>query len=103
MYVKIIYQVKGENPVKKINVEQLDKKEIEKRGIQSWGIWEKEPSEFDWSYIKEEHCYIIEGRADIETENGIMEIKQGDYIVFPMGLNCRWKVTERVKKYYDFR
>ena len=89
--------------MKRIRVEALDEEEIEKKGIRRWGIWEKEPSEFDWVYIKDEHCYIIEGRAYITTDNGVIEIKKGDYVIFPLGLTCNWKVIERLKKYYEFR
>ncbi len=87
----------------RIKVESLNDEEIEKRGIRSWGIWEKEPSEFDWSYTQTEHCYIINGSAEIETEAGSLEIKEGDYVIFPLGLKCRWNVKDRIKKYYDFR
>ncbi len=87
----------------KIKVEQLENEEIERRGIKSWGIWEKEQSEFDWDYTSEEHCYIIEGRAEIKTDDGVVEIKKGDYVIFPVGLKCRWKVTDSIRKYYDFR
>ena len=86
-----------------IKVELLNEEEIEKRGIKSWGIWEKEPSEFDWSYTQAEHCYIITGSAEIKTEEGSVEIKEGDYVIFPVGLKCRWNVKDRIKKYYDFR
>lgn len=87
----------------RINIESLNEDEIEKRGIKGWGIWEKEPSEFDWSYTQEEHCYILNGRADIETEDGVVEIKEGDYVIFPVGLKCRWTVKDGIKKYYDFK
>jgi uncharacterized cupin superfamily protein len=35
----------------------------------------------------------VEGRVTIE---------KGDYVVFPVGLSCRWKVMQRIRKYYDF-
>jgi hypothetical protein len=31
----------------KIKIETPDKNEIDERGITNWGIWEKEPSEFE--------------------------------------------------------
>ena len=89
--------------MKKIKIETPDKKEIEKRGIKNWGIWEKEPSEFDWAYTREEHCLILEGGALIETEGDTVEIKEGDYVVFPAGLKCRWIVKKGIKKYYDLK
>ena len=89
--------------MEKIKVEQLTDDEIEKRGIKNWGIWEKEPSEFDWEYTSEEHCYIINGKAVIEAPDETVEIKNGDYVVFPVGLKCKWRVVEPIKKYYTFK
>ncbi|KPJ85584.1 MAG: hypothetical protein AMS17_14155 [Spirochaetes bacterium DG_61] len=86
----------------RISVEKLNRGEREVKGIDTWDIWEKEPSEFDWSYVDEEHCYIIEGLARIETADGTVEIKKGDYVVFPVGLKCKWKVIKRIKKYFRF-
>jgi uncharacterized cupin superfamily protein len=89
--------------MKKINIERLSDNEVKERGIERWDTWEKEPSDFDWSYIDEEHCYIIEGRAIIETADGTVEIKKGDFVVFPVGLKCRWNVVQRIRKYYSFK
>jgi uncharacterized cupin superfamily protein len=86
-----------------ITVEKIDTQEVEKRNLTSWGIWEKDVSEFDWAYTEEEHCYIIEGAAEVESEQGVVAIEKGDYVVFPAGLTCRWKVTRPIRKYYDFR
>ena len=86
-----------------VKIETLDENEVEKRGIRNWGIWEKEPSEFDWAYTQEEHCLILNGRALIEMKGGTIEIKEGDYVVFPAGLKCRWIVKEGIKKYYNFK
>ena len=87
----------------RIRVEHVDSKEVEQRDITSWGQWEKGPSEFDWEYSSEEQCYIIEGRARVATEDGEVDIEKGDFVVFPVGLKCRWKVEEKIKKYYTFR
>ena len=87
----------------KIKVERLSDEELEKMGVKNWGTWEKEVSEFDWEYTSEEHCYIIDGRAVIEAPGEKVEIKKGDYVVFPVGLKCRWKVVEPIKKYYNFK
>ena len=86
-----------------IKVEKIDDREVRRRKLSSWGIWEKEASEFDWAYTEEEHCYIIEGAAEIESDEGTVTIEKGDYVVFPAGLKCRWKVTGPIRKYYDFR
>jgi uncharacterized cupin superfamily protein len=88
--------------VAKIRVEQITADEVKKRGVSSWGIWEKEPSEFDWEYTSEERCYIINGKAEIDTGDDIIEIKEGDFVVFPVGLRCKWNVKQTIKKYYNF-
>ncbi len=41
-----------------IKIEKLDKGQLEKRGIYSWPIWEKEVSRFDWHYDDIEECYF---------------------------------------------
>jgi len=86
-----------------IKVEKIDDREVERRNLSSWGVWEKEASEFDWAYTEEEHCYIIEGAAEIESGEGTVAIGKGDYVIFPAGLKCRWKVNESIRKYYDFK
>jgi uncharacterized cupin superfamily protein len=85
-----------------IKIEHLSEAELEKRNIKKWDIWEKEPSDFNWSYTKEEHCYIIEGEAQIQTEDNQVKIKKGDYVVLPVGLTCTWRVKEKLKKFYNF-
>jgi uncharacterized cupin superfamily protein len=85
-----------------IRIVKMTNAEAEGKGIGSWGFWEKEPSEFEWAYTDEEHCYIIEGRAEIRTEDGTVEIEKGDYVVFPRGLKCTWVVREGLRKRYRF-
>ncbi len=89
--------------MKTIEKKRITRDELDKRGISSWGVWEKEPSEFDWEYTSEEHCYIIEGKAEISSADGTMVIEEGDYVVFPVGLKCRWKVERPLRKYYELR
>jgi uncharacterized cupin superfamily protein len=89
--------------MKKIKKKRMTRDEVDKRGISSWGVWEKEPSEFDWEYTSEEHCYIIEGKAVVSSDDGIVAIEEGDYVIFPAGLKCRWDVQKPLRKYYEFR
>ena len=86
-----------------IRIEQLRTEDIEARGVGSWPIWEKEVSRFDWHYDQTEECLILEGRVTIETEDGEVEIKPGDFVTFPKGLSCIWNILEPVKKHYNFR
>ena len=68
----------------------------------SWSIWEKEESEFPWEYDEQETCLIIEGKAVVKTPEGDVEFGTGDYIVFPKGLGCTWRIDKKIKKYYKF-
>jgi uncharacterized cupin superfamily protein len=42
----------------------------EAKEAESWDIWEKEPSEFDWEYSAKETCLILEGLATVEGKDG---------------------------------
>ncbi len=85
-----------------VEVKKLTDNEVKEMGIESWPIWEKEVSEFDWSYSSEERCLILEGKATITYGDKSVEIKSGDFVIFPKGLECRWKITEPIKKHYNF-
>ena len=84
-------------------VKKMDKKEVESKGINLWPIWEKEVSEFNWYYSEKERCYFIEGEVEVTDSDGnTYKIKKGDYVEFPKGLSCKWKVIKPLKKYYNF-
>lgn len=87
----------------KISVETPDRGEMEKKGVFSWPIWEKEVSRFDWYYDDAEECYLLKGRVRVETPDGkTVEFGAGDYVRFPKGLSCVWEVLEPVRKHYCF-
>lgn len=76
---------------------------LEKLGVARWPIWEKEVSEFPWSYDSDETCYILEGKVMVTPKDGApVEIAKGDLVTFPTGLNCIWKVLEPIRKHYRF-
>lgn len=85
-----------------IIIQQLEDSEIEAMGMRNWPIWTKEVSTFDWFYDTTEKCYFLEGRVLIQTQNEEIEIKKGDFVIFPIGLKCVWKILEPVKKHYKF-
>ncbi len=88
----------------KIEIQKPDMKELEKKGVSSWPIWEKEISRFDWHYDCIEECYLLEGKVIVETEDGKnVEFGKGDFVTFPKGLSCIWDIKEPVKKHYNFR
>lgn len=77
--------------------------EAEKAAMQSKPVWECGVSEFDWYYDSEETCVLIEGEVTVEYNGGSVSFSAGDYVVFPKGLSCVWKVTKPVKKHYMFK
>ncbi len=84
-----------------IIIEKPSEAKLEELGVNSWPIWEKEVSRFDWSYDSQETCYILEGQVKIEPEGGeAVEFGPGDLVVFPEGLNCVWDISTPVKKHY---
>lgn len=85
-----------------VTIKKLSDDEINKLGIKKWPIWTKEVSEFDWFYDSQEQCLFIEGIVIVKTENGDYNIGKGDFVTFPKGLKCTWKVIEPVKKHYNF-
>ena len=76
--------------------------ELENLGVLSWGIWEKEVSDFDYHYDSTEECFFLEGEVTIVTKNGEYLIRKGDFVTFPKGLDCKWHITDAVKKHYRF-
>jgi len=86
-----------------ITIKHLSEAEIQKRGIKTWPIWEKGISVFPWDYKATESCLIIEGKV-IVTPNGgePVEIKAGDFVVFPKGMSCSWNIKKAIRKHYNF-
>lgn len=86
-----------------IKVEKLESKDLEKRGVFSWPIWQKEVSRFDWHYDSQEECYFLQGKVTVETKDGRkVNFGKGDFVTFPEGLSCVWDIKEAVKKHYNF-
>ena len=87
------------------NMNVLVKKptETEKNDMKSNPTWECGVSEFDWHYDSEEAALIIEGEVTVSYDGGSVSFGAGDYVVFPKGLSCVWKVSKPVKKHYVFK
>ncbi len=80
-----------------------DQEELDELGVEDWPVWTKEESEFPWEYDTEEVCYVLEGRVTVTPdEGGPVEIMKGDLVRFPKGMSCTWKVTEPIRKRYNF-
>ena len=85
-----------------IEITNLSEVEIVKQEIRSWPIWTCDVSEFDWEYDKQESCLLLEGEVEVKTEFETVSFSGGDYVVFPKGLKCLWKVIRPVRKHYSF-
>ena len=87
-----------------IKIQKPNEEDLEKRGVLSWPIWEKEVSRFDWHYDSTEECYLLEGKVVVETDDGgKVEFGKGDFVTFPKGLSCVWDVREPVRKHFNFK
>ena len=86
----------------KIEITPMTMEQAEEKGITSWSIWTCEISEFDWEYTENESCYLLEGEAEVTTNGETVKFGKGDFVKFPKGLRCHWKVTQAVKKKYQF-
>ncbi len=95
--------------MRKIKITKLNEHEKKAMGIPDkprqegpWGLWECGPSAFQWHYDDTETAYLYEGRVKVLTKEGEFEIKGGDFVTFPAGMDCRWEVMEKVRKVYKF-
>lgn len=86
----------------KIEVKKISKNELDKMNVLTWPIWTKEESEFEWYYSEKESCYILEGEVEIKTDGEKVNFTKGDFVIFPEGLKCVWKINKAVKKHYKF-
>ena len=80
-----------------IVIKQLSDVEIDNMGILNWPIWTCEVSEFPWQYDVEESCLILEGEVYVAAGSETVQIKSGDFVIFPKGLACVWKVTKAIR------
>ena len=80
-----------------------DPKRLDDLGVRQWDIWEKEVSEFPWSYDEQEVCFFLEGEVIVTPKNGkSVRFGKGDLVTFPAGMSCTWKVLQPVRKHYRF-
>ena len=85
-----------------IQINKLTESDLAKEEIKSWPIWSCEVSEFDWEYSEQESCLFLEGEVEVSGNFKTVTFGAGDYVVFPGGLKCRWKVIRPVRKHYSF-
>jgi uncharacterized cupin superfamily protein len=89
--------------VDQILVEQhASSMKLEVMGVYDWTIWEKEVSEFPWTYEMTETCYFVEGEVIVTPDGGEpVKMGRGDLVIFPKGMSCTWKILEAVEKHYN--
>ena len=82
---------------------QADKQAVEAMGVFDWPIWEKEPSDFPWTYDATETCYLLEGEVEVTPDGGAtVRFGAGDLVTFPAGMSCHWTISKAVRKHYRF-
>ena len=86
----------------KIKISDISKKGLAEMDVFSWPIWSCEISEFDWEYDQQESCLLLEGEVEVKSDIETVKFGGGDFVVFPKGLRCKWKVIRPVRKYYSF-
>jgi len=70
--------------------------------VEVWPLWEKEVSTFEWTYDQKETCYFLEGEVVVTPDGGEpVEMGQGDLVIFPAGMSCKWEIQSPVTKHYD--
>ena len=74
----------------------------ETKQAKTWPTWTSPVKEFDWHYDDKETCLILEGEVTVEGGGQKTSFGPGDWVVFPQGLDCVWKVKKAVKKHYKF-
>jgi uncharacterized cupin superfamily protein len=68
------------------------------------GVWECTAGTFEWHFALDEIVHILEGEVFIEYEGGErLHLRPGDVAHFPAGTSTRWRVPERVRKFFTHR
>ena len=75
-----------------IKIKAMSLEEARQLGIDKWGIWECEPSTFDWEYSEQEAAFVFE----------VAHIKENMLVSFPKGMKCTWEVKKAIRKAYTF-
>lgn len=82
---------------------QPNAERLQQLDVSSWPIWQKEVSEFPWTYDDQETCYFLTGQVIVTPADGEpVSMGQGDLVTFPSGLSCTWQIQQPVKKHYRF-
>ncbi len=86
-----------------IKVEKPTQEQLKQMGVESWPIWEKEISRFNWHYDEKETCYLLEGEVTVTAKDGKkISFGKGELVTFPQDLSCTWDIKKAVRKHYNF-
>jgi uncharacterized cupin superfamily protein len=70
-------------------------------GVLTTGFWEREPDTWSFERPYDEVALILEGDADIVTDDGrTLTIGPGDVLVTPEGSAGTWVIRERIVKFW---
>jgi uncharacterized protein len=62
-------------------------------------VWECTPGSFKWHYSKDETVFFLAGEAFMTDDSGQEHrFGAGDIAVIAAGTNCKWRVTEPIRK-----
>ncbi len=82
---------------------QPSEQHLHKIGVFKWDIWEKEVSQFSWTYDSQETCYFLAGDVTVTPDGGQpVQMGKGDLVTFPAGMSCTWEIRSDVRKHYYF-
>jgi uncharacterized cupin superfamily protein len=75
-----------------IKVEALSHDEAAQRGVETWPLRHHDVARIPITYSETTVCYVVDGQARIETEDGNVEVETGDLVTLPAGLECTWLI-----------
>lgn len=71
-------------------------------GAFACGLWEREPDTWSFERPYDEVAYILEGSADVESDDGrVLSVGAGDVFVTPKGSKGTWHVHETIAKFFS--
>ena len=68
-------------------------------GAVQTALWECSKGKFEWHFHSDELVHILAGGVTVRSEDGKeQQLKVGDVVYFPAGMNTVWTVHEYVRK-----
>jgi uncharacterized protein len=85
------------------SIHQPSAAQLEQLNVANWPIWMKEVATFTAVYEEDELFYILDGEVQI-TQDGKEPVRfaEGDFVMLPVGLSCRWDVLRDVRKHFSY-